>query len=132
MLSVIALAGVLGVTGCSCTKAGEYDFNSIVMTVGEEEKTYSCTKEEKEGNALLNTACSIYEKATLELNKDGELITKFDGEENSKVWYKLEDGKLMVKANENGNYEESGKYKSVKLTLSVNFGSSIFKVIFKK
>ena len=125
LLSLLAMVGVLGVAGCSCSKEGVYKFDSIVLTEGEE-KTYTCAEgEERDGT--VEFMCEYITKMEIEL-KDDKLIMTMEGEEEAETYdYKIEDGKFMVKEDE--DFEEKGTYDDGKITMEMMPG---FKVVFAK
>ena len=131
-LSVLALLATIGATGCSCSKTGEYKFDSIVMNVGDEEKTFSCSTEDKKDNPLLTSPCGMYEKTILELTKDGKLVSKAEDKKVGEAWYKIEDGTFKTSDKEDGTYVEVGKYEKGTLTMGVEIFGSSFKVVYKK
>ena len=135
LFSLLALLGVVALSGCSCSKEGTYVFDSIVTVEGEEEKAYYCTQEDIEEKPESEWVCSIFSgmkvslkdhKVVMEMyDKDGNVIE----EARQEVDYKIEDGKFMVKEKDEENYEETGSYEDGKLV--INFDEGV-KVIFKK
>lgn len=126
LLSFLAMVGVLGVAGCSCSKEGVYKFDSIVVTVMDEEITYSCA----EGEDLDLTAefmCEYMTKMEIEL-KDDKATMSMEGEEENETYdYKIEDGKFMMK--DGDEFEEVGSYDDGKLV--IKYGDGV-KVVFTK
>lgn len=128
IFSLLVLSFLLAINGCSCTKrAGEYKFHSLIYTLTGEEQIFSCSEEDKT-DAIIKTLCSSYQSMSVELTKDGELLSKVDGEIKYRVWYKVEDNKLLVKNSENEEYHEEGKYENGTITMTV-MGA---KVVYKK
>lgn len=134
LLSVLALAGVFTVAGCSCSKYGEYEFESITLTVGDEEKTFTCTAKEIEDNPELEMVCPMYKAMEIELKKNGKAIMSMDAEDDENdysqdVLYKIEDNKLYFRETKDDQWEETGTYKKGKIIF--NLGEEVT-VTFKK
>lgn len=127
ILSVLLLVVMLGCYGCSCSKTGEYKFDSIIVTIGNEEETFSCTAEEKSDNPLIIPTCANFQTMSLELTGKGRFITKYDGVEASNIWYKIEDGKFYTKSSEDDKYREYGKYEDGKIIVEIIGAQIIFK-----
>lgn len=130
LLSLLAMVGVVGVAGCSKTSPeGVYKFESLVVTEGEEEKTYTCGEGE-ERDAITDMMCEYV--ATLELElKDDKATQKMAGEDEMTVTsdYKIEDGKLFMKETDDEEFEEVAKYEDGKIIMEMDAG---VKVIFTK
>ena len=127
IFSLLALFVMLVVSGCSCSKPGDYEFDSIVIVKGDKETVYKCTDEEKE-DGLVAAACLTYEYTSIELTDEGKAITKIDGNKTSEVFYKIEDGKYYTKLLETDNYGEPiGTWKLGKLTINVGGNKLVFK-----
>lgn len=136
LLSLIAMVGVLGVAGCSKSAEGTYEFDSIKMMVGEEEKKFTCTETEIEENPQLEFACPMFKTTTIELKKNGKAVTAMTGEEgdegySQESFYKIEDGKLLVRETEEEEWEEAGTYKDGKIVMG-DAAEDGFAVVFKK
>ncbi len=107
-LGVVALAGVMAITGCSCSTEGVYKFDSIEIKVGDETKVYSCSTEDKE-DSMIAGYCSYAEDAAYELKGDKFIAhSKYgkDGNETEEGYYKIEDGKMFIKENEDDEWME--------------------------
>ena len=82
--------------GCSCDKE-VYKFSSVTLS-GLEEKTYTCSKEDKK-DASVKTMCENFEEMSLELKDEKTMIVNFpvynmnDIEEE----YKVENGYIYLK-----------------------------------
>lgn len=123
LFALLALLGTVSVAGCACQKEGVYKFDSIVLKVGDEEKTYTCTTEEKEGSMMVAGICEMAEAMHMEL-KDDKATIKYivDGEEIEDAEvndYKIEEGKFSVKEEDEEEYEEIGTYEKGKITLEM-------------
>lgn len=126
ILSLLMIACVVVLTGCSCSKEGEYEFEYFVL----EDKRYTCT-DKQEVDPTTGPICAIYDDMEIFLSKDGKMSTKVDDVVVSEAWYKIEDGKLLVSlANKKSddNYIERGTYKRGKITLKIDD----LKVVFEK
>lgn len=127
IMSILSLFIMLVVSGCSCSKPGEYEFYSIVIVKDGEETSYKCTKKEKE-DGLVAAACETYEYTSIELKEDGKAITKVDGKVTSEKYYKIEDGKYYTKDNKDELYGVAvGTWKLGKLTINVGGHKLVFK-----
>lgn len=127
LISLLSLIGVLVVSGCSCSKTGEYEFESITLKVGETEKTYKCNDLDERSPDVMDL-CNDYDDIDLILTKNGKLITQIEDDEVSQDFYKIEDGKLYVRKTESDEYKEFGKYKRGRITIEKNG----VKIVFKK
>ena len=127
VISLLSLLVMLVVSGCSCSKPGDYEFHSIVIVKGDKEKVYKCTDEEKE-DGLVAAACFSYEDTSIELTDDGRAITKINGIVTSKTFYKIEDGKYYTKLTETEAFGDSvGTWKLGKLTINAGGNKLVFK-----
>lgn len=126
VLSALVLFLVIVVSGCSCVRTGEYEFESLIVTVGNENKAYSCEEIEKTNNPLIVNTCSIYEEMELQLTKDDKMITRVEDIVVSEVWYKIEDGILYTKLTENGEYDEYATYEKGKIIIDLVEAKVIF------
>ena len=132
LLSLIALVGVLGVTGCAKSEEGVYKFDSIAMTIGDETNTYTCSTEDMTANPFLEEMCPYMTSMQFELKDEKAIMSQLDEDGNvvegmsEEFDYKIEDGKFMVKDGE--EFEEAGTYSKGKITMSYGDGiSAIFK-----
>ena len=130
ILSLLLIFGALVVSGCSCAQRGEYEFHSIRVKVGEEEKVYACSDADKL-NPLVAQTCLAYDDTEIKLAKDDKILTLVEDVKVSEAWYKIEDGKLYVSqadSKKEDSYEKVGTYKKGVITLEIGE----MKVIFKK
>ena len=130
LLSLLAMVGVLGVAGCSCSKEGVYKFDSLILTEGEEEKTYTCGEGEERDDEI-DMMCEFISGIEMEL-KDDKATIKYivDGEEvdgmgNESADYKIEDGKFMIKEEDEEKYEEAGTYEDGKIIMGMDEGIKV-------
>lgn len=127
VFSILSLFVLLVVSGCSCSKPGEYEFDSIIIVEGNDETVYKCTKKEKE-DALVAAACISYEYTSIELTDDGKAITKIDGNKTGEVFYKIENGKYYTRTSETADYGDPiGTWKLGKLTINIGGNKLVFK-----
>ena len=68
ILSLLLIFGALVVSGCSCAQRGEYEFHSIRVKVGDEEKVYACSDADKL-NPLVAQTCLAYDDTEIKLAK---------------------------------------------------------------
>ena len=104
-LTSAALLGVVALTGCSCGSKGTYTFEKIEYVEDGETKTLTC--ENPEGLEEEMTCALAGADLTIVLESKNEIIFKV-GDEESKGYYKIEDGKLLVSQKEDGEYTDSG------------------------
>lgn len=126
ILSLLMVAFVIVLSGCSCSKEGEYEFEYFVL----EGKRYTCT-DRQEADLTTGPICAIYDDMEIFLSKDGKMTRMVDDVVVEEAWYKIDDGKFFVSlANKktDDNYIERGTYKRGKLTLKIDD----LKVVFEK
>lgn len=126
-LSALALAGVMAVTGCACSKEGVYKFDSMEITVGEETKKYTCSQEEMEENIGIAFTCATYKAMEFELKDGGKATIGFDVEDDEEsifgdageqeLLYKIDDGDVYLRETEEDEWEKFGAYKKGKITI---------------
>jgi len=130
ILSLLVIFGALVVSGCACTQRGEYEFHSIKVKVGEEEKVFACSDAD-ELNPAVSQICLAYDDTEIKLTKDDKMVTLVEDVKMSEAWYKIEDGVLYVSqadSKKEDTYEKIGTYKKGVITLEIGE----VKVIFKK
>ena len=128
ILSILVVFCAAVITGCSCSKNGVYEFESMIVIEGNESKSYSCSDEEKTSNQLIANTCAMYEEREIELTKDNKIINRLDGVVISEAMYKIEEGILYVKLNENSEYDEYATYEKGKIIVDL-VGT---KIVFEK
>ena len=102
-LTSAALLGVVALTGCSVGSKGTYTLAEVEYVVGDETKTTTC--ENPAGLEEL-AACSMKDfKITLGKKNKGT-IEAYGIE--SEIFYKIEDGKLMISYAEDEDYIDTG------------------------
>lgn len=130
LFSLLLMIGLLIISGCSCTKIGEYEFEKLIIMVGDEEKMFTCSDLD-ERNPLVAPYCLIYDDMEIKLTKNGKMITEYDDQIANESWYKIKDGNFLVNdANdkEEGSFTKRGIYKRGKIILQLDD----VKVIFEK
>ena len=86
LLSVLMIACVVVLSGCSCSKEGEYEFEYFVL----EGDRYSCT-DMQEVDSTTGPICAIYDDMEIFLSKDGKMTKMVDDVVIETAWYKIED-----------------------------------------
>ena len=110
-LTSVALLGVVALTGCSCGAKGTYTFDHIEYIVDGETKESTC---ENPSGLDEKAACTtaVFAKEVTLILEGNKFITKMGDSQAAEIYYKIEDGKILVSDTEDGEYKDSGfKYK---------------------
>ena len=122
---LLLLFAFVVVSGCSCNK-DIYKFDSIVMSNGNETKTYTCSDDDKK-DANVKSMCDNLEGITIEFKDDENLIINYPAYnmENEEERYKIEDGYLYM---EDGNeWMKFAKYSDKQIELEIGLAKVILK-----
>ena len=126
ILSFIMIVCAVVISGCSCSKEGEYEFEYFVLN----DKKYTCT-DAQERDPITGPVCAVYDDMEIFLSKDGKMTKTVDDIVTEEAWYKIKDGKFLVSLADkktDDTYVERGKYKMGRLSIILDE----VKVVFEK